>query len=260
MMKTAIVDYFGYDLSPRERMQAIRRGGFDGVILLWTDQFDPDYRDFPRYAQEEGLYVENAHGPYLGANEVWLPGEAGESYTLQLITALQEYAQASVPTLVVHPVNGRQALPQDPSLGLERFRRVLRTAESCGVAVAMENQGNPDYLDLVFAQLASPQLKFCYDSGHENYFSPQRDLLAQYGHLLAALHLHDNPGTSDLHALPMTGTVDWPRVAQRLHQSGYPGALALEARNAGFTHLTDPVAFLQEAHARLERLAGMMAE
>lgn len=158
MMKTAIVDYFGYDLSPRERMRAIRRGGFDGVILLWTDQFDPDY------------------------------------------------------------------------------------------------------LDLVFAQLASPQLKFCYDSGHENYFSPQRDLLAQYGHLLAALHLHDNPGTSDLHALPMTGTVDWPRVAQRLHQSGYPGALALEAQNAGFTHLTDPVAFLQEAHARLERLAGMMAE
>lgn len=260
MMKTAIVDYFGYDLSPRERMQAIRRGGFDGVILLWTDQFDPDYRDFPRYAQEEGLYVENAHGPYLGANEVWLPGEAGESYTRQLITALQECAQASVPTLVVHPVNGRQALPQDPSLGLERFRRVLRTAEDCGVAVAMENQGNPDYLDLVFAQLASPQLKFCYDSGHENYFSPQRDLLAQYGHLLAALHLHDNPGTSDLHALPMTGTVDWPRVAQRLHQSGYPGALALEAQNAGFTHLTDPVAFLQEAHARLEQLAGMMAE
>ena len=33
-MKYTIVDYFGYDLSPRERMKAIKQAGFDGVILL----------------------------------------------------------------------------------------------------------------------------------------------------------------------------------------------------------------------------------
>jgi len=201
--------------------------------------------------------VENTHGPYMGANDVWLPGRAGEDYTRQIITGLEQCSRAAVPTMVLHAVNGRQPLPSAPSLGLERLHRVLCAAQRCGVYVAMENQGNPAYLDLVFSHLSSPMLRFCYDSGHENYFSPSRDLLAQYGHLLIALHLHDNPGECDLHALPMTGAVNWPRVMLRLRQAGYTGALSLEAQNAGFTHLTDPVAFLQEARRRLQILSAL---
>ena len=35
MRKYTIVDYFGYNLSPQDRMRVIRQAGFDGVILLW---------------------------------------------------------------------------------------------------------------------------------------------------------------------------------------------------------------------------------
>ena len=56
MKKYTIVDYFGYDLSPIERMRAISEAGFDGVILLWADYFDADYRRFPEYADLLQLY------------------------------------------------------------------------------------------------------------------------------------------------------------------------------------------------------------
>lgn len=256
-MRYSIVDYFGYDLTPMARMQAIRRGGFDGVILLWADYFDTDYKDFPRYARDEGLEVENTHGPYRGANDLWLPGRAGEDYTCELLRCLEDCAKQQIPTAVVHPVNGRQPLPENPAAGLFRLEKVLRQAEQCGVNLAMENQGNPDYLDLVFRELASPRLKFCFDSGHEHYYSPERNLLKQYGHLLAALHLHDNDGLSDAHALPFTGLVDWRRLRRRLQEIGYRGPLALEAQNAGFEHIQSPEEFTTLALERLRRLNEM---
>lgn len=67
-MKYTIVDYF---VSPQKRMKSVKQAGFDGVILLWADYFDEDYKDFPKYTENEGLYVENAHAPYMQANAIW---------------------------------------------------------------------------------------------------------------------------------------------------------------------------------------------
>ncbi len=79
-MKYTIVDYFGYNLSSQGRMKSIKQAGFDGVILLWADYFDEDYKDFPKYAEKEGLYVENAHAPYVQANSIWEDTIAGIDY------------------------------------------------------------------------------------------------------------------------------------------------------------------------------------
>jgi sugar phosphate isomerase/epimerase len=58
------------------------------------------------------------------------------------------------------------------------------------------------YIDNIFKNIKSDRLKFCYDSGHENCFTPGADFLAKYGDKLAALHHHDNDGSSDQHLLP----------------------------------------------------------
>ena len=109
-------------------------------------------------------------------------------------------------------------------------------------------------MDLVFKNIQSERLKFCFDSGHEKYYSPQLDLLALYGDKLAALHLHDNDGTEDTHALPFTGKVDWKKVAARLNAIPYSGAIALETLNQGFEYITDPVEFLKIALDRAKRI------
>lgn len=112
MRRYTIVDYFGYDLSPMERMRAIKAAGFDGVILLWADYFDADYQMFPVYARRAGLFVENAHAPYKDANAIWEAGAAGDEYAAHILRCIEECAQNGVPSLVVHPINGNLPLPE----------------------------------------------------------------------------------------------------------------------------------------------------
>lgn len=100
----------------------------------------------------------------------------------------------------------------------------------------------------------SDKLKFCFDSGHEKYYSPQLDLLSMYGDKLAALHLHDNNGEEDAHALPFTGKVDWNRIATRLQEIKYEGAIVLETLNKGFEYVKDPVEFLRIALERAKKV------
>lgn len=254
-----IVDYFGYNLSPEDRMKSIRAAGFDGVILLWADYFDADYKDFPKYAAREGLYVENTHAPYMHSNDVWADSAAGTEYTEHILSCIRDCRTYGIPTLVLHPINGITPLPENPAAGLERFRRMADLAERLGVNLAVENQGNPEYVDLVLGQVSSDRLFFCYDSGHENYYAPARDLLADYGDRLIALHLHDNNGTDDAHALPFTctpetGGVNWKRIRDRLSAIPFTGAVALETLNKGYEQITDPVEFLRLALERAKRI------
>ena len=252
-MKYTIVDYFGYDLSPQERMRAIKQAGFDGVILLWANYFDADFKNFPEYAAKEGLFVENTHAPYLHSNDIWDDTAAGEEYTRHIIECVSDCAAYGIPTLVVHPINGVTPL-RNGKIGIERFKKIVEAAEKSGINIAIENQGNPEYVDFVFKNIKSERLRFCYDSGHENYYSPNLDLLSLYGDRLAALHLHDNDGTDDTHALPFTGNVDWKRVAKRLKEVDYSGAIALETLNKGFEEIKDPVEFLKIALERARRI------
>jgi sugar phosphate isomerase/epimerase len=104
-MKSSIVDWFGYNLSPQERMRFIKEAGFSGVLLLWADYFDKDYKSFPDYARDAGLYVENAHAPYLNANELWKDNINGQKYCSEIIECIEDCSKYGIPTLVVHPEN-----------------------------------------------------------------------------------------------------------------------------------------------------------
>ena len=252
-MNYTIVDYFGYPLSPQERMRAIKQAGFDGVILLWADYFDADYQEFPKYAEKEGLYVENAHAPYLQSNSIWENTIEGQEYTDQIIRCVQDCSAFQIPTLVLHPINGKTLLPEN-NIGIDRFKRIIETAEKFGVNIAIENQGNPEYLDLVFRNVKSDRLCFCFDSGHENFYSPDLDLLELYGEKLIALHLHDNNGEEDAHALPFTGHVRRERIANHLRKIHYTGAIALETLNKGFESVENPVEFLRIALDRAKKI------
>ena len=253
MRKYTIVDYFGYNLLPRERMKSIKLAGFDGVVLLWADYFDDDYKDFPRYAEKEGLFVENTHAPYKYANSIWEDGVVGDAYTSHIMKCVEDCFYYNIPTLVVHPINGVTPLPQS-TIGIERFQRIVEHAEKFNINIAVENQGNPEYIDYVFQNIKSDKLRFCFDSGHEKVYSPQLDLLDLYGDKLAALHLHDNDGSDDTHALPFTGLVDWAKISKKLKTIHYRGAIALETLNKGFEDLLDPVAFLGIALAKAKRV------
>ncbi len=241
-----IVDWFGYNLPPRERMNAIKSSGFTGVILLWTDQFDSDYKDFPRYALEAGLFVENTHAPYIEANTLWEDHSNGDEYATKLISCIEDCATYEIPTLVMHPTNGKTPLPVS-DIGIERLKRIIDKAEKLNINIALENMESPQYLEYIFRKIQSDRLGFCYDSGHHNLYSPDLDLLRLFSDKLMALHLHDNNSKADMHALPFSGNIDWHKISESLKAIEYKGAVAFETRNTGFEHIESADEFLSIA-------------
>lgn len=77
-----------------------------------------------------------------------------------------------------------------------------------------------------------------------------------YGDRLLTLHLHDNDGEEDQHALPGTGTIVWKSLMEKLDRLGYEGALSLEVRSTGYADNADPSAFLQLAMEKATTLTN----
>ena len=250
-MNLSIVDWFGHPLSPQERMRHIKEAGFSGVMILWADYFDSDYKQFPRYASDAGLYVDHAHAPYMNANYLWEDSARGQCYEQEISSCIEDCAHYNIPTLVMHPENksGNKVveLPADFRFGIDRLKRIVETAERLHVNIAIENMSRHEFLDCIFREIQSERLGFCFDSGHWNLFTPEVDLLDLYGDKLMALHLHDNDGTDDWHALPSSGNICWDNIAAKLKALGYNGALALEVGNTKFEHIKTPDEFLRLA-------------
>ncbi len=128
-----------------------------------------------------------------------------------------------------------------------------------GVRIAVENMPGDDFSDIerLFSHWGPDFLGLCYDSGHGNIGGAGLDHLERHGDRLISIHLHDNDGSFDLHNLPFTGTVDWPRLTRILRESAYTGCISLESNVRGLS--VDGDEFLAAAHAAAARLALMVA-
>jgi len=254
-MNVTIVDYFGYQLPPQERFRLIKAAGFDGIAgLLWQDDFDQDYQLFPQYASHTGLYIESIHAPWWGVNDLWIDNLCGQAFMEEICKLLKTCLNYDIPTLVLHPENKNGTvyaeLPATFEFGLDKIRKITAEAERLNINIAIENMCHPEYLECIFSNIDSNRLGLCFDSGHWHVFMPDIDLLALYGSRLMALHLHDNNGKEDWHALPLSGNIDWKRMASQLNQTNYTGAISLEVGNKTHEHIEEPDKFLKLAFER----------
>jgi sugar phosphate isomerase/epimerase len=226
-------------LPPRERMRAIKEAGFAGVMIHWTDQFDSDFRSFPDYARDAGLYIDHVHAPHENANAIWRDGLDGEDYCSQIIECIKDCSLNQVPIIVMHPTttpDGNIPLPNN-DIGIKRLMRITEVAEQHNIKIALENMENSEYIGYIFTKIESTNLGFCFDSGHWNIHSPEFDLFVQYGDKLLALYLQDNHGKrnkssqDDEHAIPLTGNIDWSAIYAKIMKTPYKGAFTLEVLN-----------------------------
>jgi L-ribulose-5-phosphate 3-epimerase len=256
--------WFGYALPMRERCRLMKQAGFDGVFIYWNDDYgDLDYRTYADIARSFGLYVENIHTPFAGSNNLWLDNLDGEAKTDKLISCVEDCHMYGIPAMVVHLINGNTPPPFN-DIGLNRIKRIVEKAEQTGINIALENLQRTESLAYVFDRIESDRLGFCFDSGHQNCFTPKQNVLALYGSKLMALHLHDNAGgvhlgvSDDQHKMPFNGTIDWPDVMKRIAATGYTGATTLELTSLGYEQLADrPEEFLNIAFERAKRLEAM---
>lgn len=120
--------------------------------------------------------------------------------------------------------------------GLHRYEKAAEAAELYSVKLALENSVFPEYVHYLFSNIQSPAVGFCYDSGHENAFTPGENYLDLYSARLIAMHLHDNDGAKDLHSMPLHGTIDWSAKMRQLRRCPYADTmLTLECSLVGNT-------------------------
>ena len=251
--------WFGYELPLEESLSRMKAAGFDSA-LLWWGEFEGTValRKQPDLVRKLGLTVENAHAPFDGCNDIWLPGESGQAYADMLVKSVRECAECGVPVLVVHLTDGPHP-PQETPLGLDRLGRAAEAAEKQGVTLAFENLRSSTQLIRVMDTFGGEHIGFCYDSGHHHGWCRDIPWLQLYGTRLSALHLHDNNAIRDSHSIPFTGTINWPDLSKELAGSPYTGAISLEIQaSPGEEQLMTPDEFLKRAYESAGRIRKLM--
>lgn len=255
MRDYSIFDYFGYNISMKERYKYIKLAGFDGVSLGWAGYADnPDESKHlnPEMARRKGLWIENIHTPFEAANKLWTETLDGEDYLKSQIRCVHDCKDHNIETMVLHLAQGA-ILPDITPIGIRRINQLVETAERYNINLAFENMRDPKHIKYVVENIKSDKIKFCYDSGHHNCRTPNEDIISLFADKIAAVHLHDNDGINDQHHLPLDGHINWNEVMRKLKDVNYTGPISLEVVNNLYYDYT-PLDFLVLAFSRAKEL------
>ncbi len=223
-----------------EHSRLMKEVGFDATLFDWSET--ADIATLIGICEKDGLYVDNFHAPFGGLNCIWYEGKAGDEYAKRLENCAIDAGKYGVKNIIVHCTAGRNKEPDSEPhasrIGMERFKRLIDTACSCGVKVCFENLEYPEVLGVVMDYFKNEDIGFCFDTGHEALCTPGMRFIPLYGDKLTCTHIHDNYGASyskvpivhgDCHMLPFDGALDFTRIMADIRSTGYTGVLMLEA-------------------------------
>lgn len=261
-----------FGVSPEEQIRLIKEAGFDAFFYEWNpDKID----DVARAGKEQGLIFQSIHAPFQKAADFWgNDEEKGNVAVEELLDCLNDCVKYEVPIMVVHAFIGFE--DHNPTeIGLKRFEKVVKVAETNGIKIAFENTEGEEYLFALMEYFkGNDTVGFCWDSGHEMCYNHSKDLLAMFGDKLIATHLNDNLGisdfggktiwTDDLHLLPFDGIADWDYNAERLKKCEFNDILTFELtrlskpnRHENDCYMDMPIEqYLAEAYKRACRVAN----
>ena len=209
-------------------LSCIRRTGFDAGFTYGN------LPDFITHVAAQcgrlGLRYEALHAPADRINDLWSAGTPGEEVVKMLCESVDLADANGIPTVIVH-VSSKENCPHVTDAGLIHFDRFVQYAASKNITVAVENQrklGNIATIMEIYPK--DSNVGFCWDNGHEACFARGREYLPLFGDRCVLTHIHDNGCVYnvDEHLLPYDGLIDFRRVADLLHASGYKGTLMLE--------------------------------
>ena len=144
--------------------------------------------------------------------------------------------------------------------GQESVTELAAFCRDLGLPVAVENSlptklrvGDTVAEVVRFVEgIGADNLGYCLDTSHANIGEDPVAALGLVRHRLMTLHISDNDGQSDQHALPFEGNIDWAAFMGSLRATGYQDVFVLEVRAK-----QEPKRMLREAKARFGRLMQM---
>jgi len=267
-MRLAIGTTFNYDIPFEAMLPLVKNSGFDTISVGGR-------RDHSGYHTESGrktieklttkhkITIDSIHAPLRLDGDI---SSSDERLRLSGIEAVDNGLDAcydlGVSILILHL--NKEFSEEELEHRIESVLRSLPDisdyARERGIRLAIENiPEDPSNAILQQTLETFPQdhVGVCYDSSHANLTQAPLEILDRYGRRVIALHISDNKGKLDDHALPFEGNIDWCRFGETFRALDYPGALLLEVemRESAFKH---PTAFLEEARRRGERLIELL--
>ena len=221
-----------------DKMSIIKDKGFDTCFFSWFPE--TDVSALKRHADGIGLEIETLHAPFSKINSMWDEStNEGDYYTEELKKCIRDAGYNGIPYVIMHTSFGIDA-PISSRMGLTRFEKLVVEAEKYGVKLAFENLEFPRLAALLLDYFKCDTVGFCYDTGHENCFTPGMKFLPMFGERLFCTHIHDNLSDrvensdnyrSDLHRIPFDGIIDFESVCKDIKKTGYTGSFMLEVTN-----------------------------
>ena len=213
---------------------------------------EPEYLDFmEKCCRDYHVSFSGAHGFYQELGD--LNVDEHEEMVARHLKGLEICSRFGVRTYTVHPGAFMYCSRNNPlELLRERTTRTLEkllpAAEKNDIIIAVENSFEPsntpqEVMRYVKQFLPSSHIGVCFDTGHANMMAatPGKDLQllpayqkhnwskeggiklepdalgVLFDHVVT-VHLHDNDGYADLHAMPGDGVIDWQPLVSRLRQ------------------------------------------
>lgn len=226
------------EMPVEEQIRLFAKVGFEGFFTGW--QQGAPVKRWRKAADECGILYQSVHGPFHGCAALWKEdGEAADAFVKELTDCLHDCADNGIPLMISHVFIGFDTGMTPTAIGVERFGKVIREAERCGVKIAFENTEGEEFLAAILNAFGgSDAVGFCWDTGHEMCYNGGKDMTALYGKYLLGTHLNDNLGVrrfdgtitwhDDLHLLPFDGIGDWAGIARRLKQWDFTDVLTFE--------------------------------
>ena len=245
-----------------DKMSVIKGTGFDTCFFSWYPE--TDFSAIKHHADSIGLEIETIHAPFGKANSMWDEStNEGDYFTEELKKSIRAAGNNGIPYVIIHVCMGNDA-PISSRIGLARFEKLVVEAEKYGVKLAFENLEFPRLTALILDYFKCDTVGFCYDTGHENCFTPGYKFLPMFGDRLFCTHIHDNLSTrigepyyrNDLHKIPFDGIIDFESICKDIKKTGYTGSLMLEVCYGGPNHYGDISfkEFVEKSYASAIRL------
>lgn len=216
-MKFAVNLYFANG-DTKQKLNLIKSTGYDGVLLGMNEDFQTmSVTEQLNYCKEIGLEISMVHAKYDSSilNEFWEENSAiGDEIADDIIRQIQKIKDYNIKNFVVHVCGDDQCKTNE--YGIMRLKKILKICEEINMNLCIENLFLANQLNYIYENIKSKNLKFCYDSGHENFLTPNANLASRFSEFLTVTHLHDNHGSRDEHKILGTGTVNQEYLAKAL--------------------------------------------
>lgn len=263
-MKKYINFNYKYKSTVYYRASVIKEVGFDGVFVY--SQYEPE--SYMATILNSELEIETLHLPYKlvkngicldskMVNNLWLTGITATDYIESLIKEIKMASKYNIKKVVMH-ITGGDNPPPISEIGIDRIKKLLEICEKDKISLCLENTRRLDYIQKVFEAIDSTHLKFCFDSGHANCMTKNIDNFPWeiFKNKLCCLHLNDNDGLKDLHAIPYEGNINWTSLISKIFAIEPNIDLTLEVRaNENQISSLSEMMFLRKCFDSLNRIA-----